>query len=141
MEEARVVATPLGSRLRLAGTLELSGLDLRVDPIRLEALARAARRTLVLPPDPRTVQVWRGLRPCAPDGLPVIGPVDGVANLFLATAHAMHGITLAPVTGEIMADLISRERPRHNIEPFAPSRFQRLRDVMRTHSGSRKGRS
>jgi D-amino-acid dehydrogenase len=67
--------------------------------------------------------------------------VDGVANLFLATAHAMHGITLAPVTGEIMADLISRERPRHNIEPFAPSRFQRLRDVMRTHSGSRKGRS
>jgi D-amino-acid dehydrogenase len=141
MEEARVIATPLNGRLRLAGTLELSGLDLRVDPIRLEALGRAARRTLVLPPNARTVQVWRGLRPCAPDGLPVIGPVDGVANLFLATAHAMHGITLAPVTGEIVANLISGERPGHNIEPFAPSRFRRLRDVMGTHTGSRKGRS
>jgi D-amino-acid dehydrogenase len=141
MEEARVVATPLGSRLRLAGTLELSGLDLRVDPIRLESLARAARRTLDLPPDPRTVQVWRGLRPCAPDGLPVIGPADGIGNLFLATAHAMHGITLAPVTGEIMADLISGERPRHNIEPFAPSRFRHLRDLMGTHTATRRGRS
>jgi D-amino-acid dehydrogenase len=141
MEEARVVATPVGSRLRLAGTLELAGMDLRVDPIRLEALGRAARRTLVLPPDARTVQVWRGLRPCAPDGLPVIGPVEGVANLFLATAHAMHGITLAPVTGEIMANLISGERSRHNIEPFTPARFRGLRDVMRTHTGSQEGRS
>jgi D-amino-acid dehydrogenase len=139
MEKARVVATPLGSRLRLAGMLELSGLDPRVDPIRLAALGRAARRTLDLPPNAQTVQVWRGLRPCAPDGLPMIGPADGIANLFLATAHAMLGITLAPVTGEIVANLITDERPRYNIKPFDPSRFRRLRDLMGTHA--RRGTS
>ncbi len=137
MEEARVVATPLGSRLRVSGTLELSGLDTRVDPIRVEALGRAARRTLDVSPDAQTVQVWRGLRPCAPDGLPIIGPADGVANLFVATAHAMLGITLAPVTGEIVANLISGEQPRHDIEPFKPSRFRRLRDLLVTHVGRR----
>jgi D-amino-acid dehydrogenase len=141
MEEARVVATPLGSRLRLAGMLELSGLDPAVDPIRLEALGRAARRTLALRPDAQTVQVWRGLRPCAPDGLPIIGPADGIANLFLATAHAMLGITLAPVTGEIVANLISGERSRYDIAPFEPSRFRRMRDLMGTHTPTRRGRS
>jgi D-amino-acid dehydrogenase len=130
MEESRVIATPLGGRIRLAGTLELAGLDLRVDPIRLESLARAARRTLVLPRHARTVRVWRGLRPCAPDGLPVIGPVEGVANLFLATAHAMLGITLAPVTGEIVADLLGGEPQRHDVEPYSPGRFRRLRDMI-----------
>ena len=141
MEEARVVATPLGSRLRLAGTLELSGLDTRVDPIRLEALGRAARRTLDLPPTAQTVQIWRGLRPCAPDGLPIIGPADHIANLFLATGHAMLGITLAPVTGEIVASLISGEQPRYNIEPFRLSRFRRLRDLIGPHTHARSGRS
>jgi D-amino-acid dehydrogenase len=131
MEEARVVATPLGGRLRLSGTLELSGLDTRVDPIRVETLGRAARRNLGLSPDARIVQVWRGLRPCAPDGLPIIGPVDDVANLFVATAHAMLGITLAPATGEIVASLVGGERPRHDIEPFRPSRFWCLRDARR----------
>ena len=75
MEESRVIATPLGGRLRLAGTLELAGIDQRVDHVRLESLVRAARRTLVLPLRASTVKVWRGLRPCAPDGLPVIGRV------------------------------------------------------------------
>lgn len=140
MEEARVVATPFGSRLRLSGTLELTGLDTRVDPNRLEALERAARRTLVLPPNAQIVQVWRGLRPCAPDGLPIIGPADGIANLFLATAHAMLGITLAPVTGEIVANLINGEQPRYNIEPFEPSRFRRLRDLFGAHTPPRGGR-
>ena len=129
MEEARVIATPLGGRLRLAGTLELAGLDLRVDHVRLGALLDAARRTLVLPERTRTVKVWRGLRPCAPDGLPIIGGVDGVENLVLATAHAMLGITLAPVTGALVADLLSGDAPP-DIAPFAPGRFRRLRDVI-----------
>jgi D-amino-acid dehydrogenase len=122
--------------LRLSGTLELSGLDTRVDPIRVETLGRAAHRTLVLPPNAQIVQVWRGLRPCAPDGLPIVGPVDGVANLLVATAHAMLGITLAPATDEIMADPISGDQPRYDIEPFRPSRFRRLPDVLRRRRGS-----
>lgn len=127
MEEARVIATPLGGRLRLAGTLELSGLDLHVDPVRVASLARAAARTLLLPEGARTVHVWRGLRPCTPDGLPVIGWAPGVENLVLATGHAMLGITLAPVTGEIVADLLGGVAPRHDLEPFTAARFGRRR--------------
>jgi D-amino-acid dehydrogenase len=64
----------------------------------------------------------------------VIGRPDGVANLVLATAHAMLGITLAPVTGELVASLVGDEQPRHDIAPFAPSRFRGLRNVMGTHT-------
>ena len=129
MEEARVIATPLDGRLRLAGTLELAGHDMGVDPVRVASLTRAAARTLTLPAGARTLHVWRGLRPCTPDGLPVIGRAPGVENLVLATGHAMLGITLAPATGELVADLVSGAPPRHALEPFRPGRFRgRLRE-------------
>jgi D-amino-acid dehydrogenase len=133
LEEARVTATPLAGRLRLTGTLELSGLDLRIDPIRLEAIGRAARRVLRLSPQERPARIWRGLRPCAPDGLPIVGQADGIANLYLATGHAMLGIALAPVTGEIVADLVTGAAQRHEIEGFAPARFRRVRQAMTNH--------
>jgi D-amino-acid dehydrogenase len=132
MEEARVIATPLAGRLRLAGTLDLSGLDMSVDPVRVQALGHAARRTLTLAGNARTVGVWRGLRPCTPDGLPAIGRAPGVEGVFLATGHAMLGITLAPATGEIVASLVSGERPAHDVEPFDPSRFGRVWETMHT---------
>jgi D-amino-acid dehydrogenase len=127
MEEAHVIATPIAGRVRLAGTLELAGLDLRVDPVRVASLGRAADRTLALPRGARIVGVWRGLRPCAPDGLPVIGRPAGLENLVLATGHAMLGVTLAPVTGEIVADLVAGAPPRYPLEPFSPARFTRRR--------------
>ncbi len=127
MEEARVIATPLDGRLRIAGTLELSGLDLRVDHVRVGALRRAAERTLTLPAGTRTIRVWRGLRPCAPDGLPIIGRANGLENLFLATGHAMLGITLAPVTGAMVADQVTGVPSRYDLEPFAPARFRGAR--------------
>jgi D-amino-acid dehydrogenase len=117
MEEARVIATPLGGRVRLAGTLELAGLDLSVEPGRVASLARAADRMLALPRGARTVRVWRGLRPCTPDGLPVVGRAPGVENLVLATGHAMLGITLAPVTGELVAGVLAGEPAPHSLRP------------------------
>jgi D-amino-acid dehydrogenase len=130
MEEARVIATPLDGRLRLAGTLELSGLDMSVDPVRLDALGKAARRTLTLAPDSRVVGIWRGLRPCTPDGLPAIGRAPGAENLFLATGHAMLGITLAPATAEIVASQVAGERSAHDTAPFDPSRFAAMWGTM-----------
>jgi D-amino-acid dehydrogenase len=126
MEEARVIATPLADRVRLAGTLELSGLDLRVDPVRVASLARAADRTLALPHGARTVRVWRGLRPCTPDGLPIVGRAPGVEDLVLATGHAMLGITFAPVTGAMVAGLLGGESAPHARRPerFAHRRTQ-----------------
>ena len=72
-QETRVIATPLRGRLRLAGTLELAGLDLGVDPRRVNAVLRAGRAGVAGLADRAVVEVWRGLRPCSPDGLPIVG--------------------------------------------------------------------
>jgi D-amino-acid dehydrogenase len=122
MEDARVVATPLDGRLRLSGALDLSGFDTHVDPVRVGALDSAARRTLRLGAHARVTQVWRGLRPCAPDGLPIVG--HALENLVLATGHAMLGITLAPVTAEIVADLVEGRPPRFGGAALSPARFR-----------------
>jgi len=72
------------------------------------------------------LQVWRGLRPCTPDGLPIVGRPAGLANVVLATGHAMMGLTLAPVTGRLVAELMSGEPPSHELRPLSPDRFRPL---------------
>lgn len=124
MQESRVIATPLEGRLRLAGTLELAGLDLGIDARRTEAIVAAARRVLPLLGAPRVLERWAGLRPCAPDGLPLIGRPAELENLILATGHAMMGLTLAPITGRLVADLLAGEAPGHDVMPLAPDRFR-----------------
>lgn len=124
--ESRVAATPLAGRLRLAGTLELSGLDERVTRVRVEAIVRAGKRSLPALEGRRVVEVWRGLRPCAPDGLPIIGRPEGIENLVLATGHATLGLTLAPITGRLVAELVAGEEPSSDLGPLRPGRFQPL---------------
>lgn len=126
LQEARVIATPLAGALRLAGTLELAGLDLSVDRRRVEAIVRAGRRAVRGLELRRTLEVWRGLRPCTPDGLPIVGRVPACENLVLATGHAMMGLTLAPVTGRLVAEIATGEAPSHPLEPLRPERFQPL---------------
>jgi D-amino-acid dehydrogenase len=125
LQEARVIATPLPGRLRIAGTLELSGLNLRVDRVRLEAILRASRHVLRLDRR-RVVGVWRGLRPCAPDGLPIIGCPRDHDGVVLATGHAMMGLTLAPITGQLVAETVAGETPSHDMSALRPDRFRRL---------------
>jgi D-amino-acid dehydrogenase len=124
LQEARVIATPMAGTLRLAGTLELVGLDLSVDRRRLDAIERAGRRRVRGLEGRRVVEVWRGLRPCAPDGLPILGRPASYANLVLATAHAALGFTLAPVTGVLVAQLVANEEPAHDLTLLHPDRFK-----------------
>jgi D-amino-acid dehydrogenase len=122
---ARSAITPLPDRLRLTGTLEVSGLDARPSGERLEAVRRAAAR--VLGDEPReTVDVWTGLRPCMPDGLPVIGRPASLPSLVLATGHAMKGLSLAPVTGLLVGELLEGAPPSHDLAPLSPDRFRPL---------------
>jgi D-amino-acid dehydrogenase len=130
LQEPRVVATPMAGKLRLAGTLELGGLDLTLNDRRAEAVRRAGVRH-VSGLDARSVtHRWSGLRPCAPDGLPIVGRPRSYANLVLATGHAMMGFTLAPVTGVLVADVVSGSRPSHDITLFDPDRFAGLRSFV-----------
>jgi D-amino-acid dehydrogenase len=124
IQEARSAVTPLPGRLRVAGMLDIVGRDLRLNAARVDAVRRAAAR--VLGHDGHEViDVWAGLRPCAPDGLPVIGRPAGLPGVVLATGHAMKGLSLAPVTGRLVAELVSGETPSHDLAPFSPDRFRR----------------
>lgn len=63
------------------------------------------------------------MRPCAPDALPILGPVDGIQNAYMATAHNCWGILWAPVTGEIIQQLIVKGKTDIDISAFSPTRF------------------
>lgn len=123
--EASMAATPMAGALRLAGTMEISGIGSPDLPERIRQLADSFVQYF---PDFRAQDFqalvpWRGLRPCSADGLPYVGRVAGYGNLSLATGHAMLGITLAPITGELVAQLLSDEPPRLPLEPLSPSRY------------------
>ena len=66
---------------------------------------------------------WAGLRPGSPDGLPILGPLPGWANVTVATGHFRSGILLAPITGELIAEAIVDARPPEALAPFSPARF------------------
>ena len=122
LQEARAAVTPLPDRLRLSGTLEIAGLDATPSPARVDALRRAARRVLAHD-GRRELDLWTGLRPCTPDGLPVIGRAAAAPSLILAAGHAMKGLSLAPVTGRLVAELATGETPSHELGAFSPNRF------------------
>jgi D-amino-acid dehydrogenase len=69
------------------------------------------------------VQLWSGLRPCSPDGLPVIGRPAALDNLVLATGHATIGVSLGPITGRLVAQLVTGETPEVDVAPLSPDRF------------------
>ena len=126
LHESRVAITPFRNALRLAGTLELAGLDPTVRPGRIAAITAAARQSLAgWPANPGNGRAWAGFRPITPDGLPVIGRLPGFENLLVASGHAMLGVTLAPVTGEAIAELLTNDQPIERLAPFDPGRFSR----------------
>lgn len=123
--ETSVFCTPLPGRLRLAGTLEFSGVNDRIRRKRLEQLVRGAKLYVdgLDGPDVESVSEWCGLRPCTPDGLPAIGPLPGWKDLYAVTGHAMLGLTFGPVTGELLADLLVDGKRSASLTAFDPGRF------------------
>ena len=110
--------------MRLAGTLELSGLNLAIDSRRVDAIVRAAGEYLVGGEGFVSEEAWCGMRPCTPDGLPIIGQADPIANLVVATGHATLGLSLGPVTGKLVAELVCEQDPSIDLTPLSLHRFQ-----------------
>jgi D-amino-acid dehydrogenase len=121
--EPRMVATPWSDGLRLGGTMEFSGLNTRLNPVRIANLKQAAKKYLRLPPKGLAAQEWVGMRPMTYDDLPIIGRVPGWSNLVVATGHGMMGLTMATGTGKLVADLIGEREPTVDPAPFSPARF------------------
>lgn len=124
--EQRVVVTPLEGRLRISGMLQLAGTDMGVDTARVDVILAHARRLLRGLESRPVLQVWRGLRPCSPDGLPLIGRIPGAENAILATGHGMWGLQLAPVTARLVADLLMDAADRAVTYPVRVDRFRTL---------------
>jgi D-amino-acid dehydrogenase len=121
--DAKVAVTPLAHRLRLAGTLELVGLDASISWRRVEAIRAAGERFLPgVELDPQA-RVWSGLRPLSADGLPVIGRPRALANVTIATGHGHIGVSLGPGTGQLVAEAVTGESPSLDLRPFSPDRF------------------
>lgn len=121
--ERNAVATPMGDKLRFAGTLELSGLNAAINQRRVTAIRKAAREYLILPHDLPAGHVWQGLRPVPPDGLPYIGRSGRVENLLVATGHAMLGLSMGPITGKLVAELAMGRPTSLPLAGFEVERF------------------
>ena len=125
LAEARVSVSPMNGTLRFGGTMELAGLDESINPIRVRGIIAAVQRYYPEfgPQDFDGVQPWRGLRPCTPDGLPYVGRSARAPNLVVGTGHAMMGVSLGPVTGSLVAGILSGEKPEIDYSLLSPDRY------------------
>jgi D-amino-acid dehydrogenase len=125
LSERRVAITPFTDSLRFAGTMDLAGIDLTLNPLRIDAILDAVSLYFanIERPDPSNAELWSGLRPVTPDGLPYIGRLKQFPNLIAATGHAMLGISLATVTGKLVAEIVKGRTPSHNIAFLHPNRY------------------
>lgn len=120
-----VAVVPVGDdRLRIAGTAEFTGHDLRLNPRRIDNLRRLLARVYpqVLAATPEALQTpWTGLRPMVHDGLPLIGPTR-VPGLYLNTGHGHLGWTQAAGSGRLLADLMKGTTPEIDPRRYLPQR-------------------
>ena len=121
--ERKVAVNPHRDALRIAGTLELVRDDFSINARRVDVIVRGAKGMLNIGSAPVVREIWRGLRPCTPDGMPVIGRARGRGDVWLATGHQMAGLKTAPGTGLLLAQLMTGETPRFDPEPFRADRF------------------
>lgn len=113
--------SPMQGRLRVAGTVELGGLTAPPAPHRWAVMERGARA--ILPDLPEPSRRWMGFRPSIPDSRPVIGPSRGGADVIHAYGHGHIGLTLAPVTAQMVVDLVAGRAPIVDAAPYRTTRF------------------
>jgi D-amino-acid dehydrogenase len=115
--------TPMEEGLRLAGTVEIGGLDLPMNEERAYTLLRQAKA--ILPGlEASDYSIWMGLRPSFPDSLPVIDRAPGQRGLFLAFGHGHTGMTGGAPTGRLVKQLVTGETPDMPLAPYSAARFR-----------------
>jgi len=122
--EAKVAVTPMNGFTRFAGTMEIGGINHKINPKRVNAIANAAEnyyKNLSILKEEKSKAAC-GLRPCSPDGLPFIGKSNKCKNLTIAAGHAMMGWSLGPATGKLVSEIISEQKTSMHIDAFHPDR-------------------
>ena len=122
--EDKVAVTPMDGFTRFGGTMEISGLNTKINLKRANAIAKSSEKYYdgLKIPFENINDAKCGLRPLSPDGLPFIGRHSSYKNLVIASGHSMMGWSLGPVTGKLVSEIISNKKKSISIEPFNPER-------------------
>ena len=123
LELSTVVETTWEGDVLVGSSRERRGFDTAVDRAVSDAMIERAARLFPRLSSLPVADAWAGLRPWLPDGLPAIGPSRSAPGVWLATGHEGAGVALGPVTGRLVAQLYTGERPIVDPEPFDPDRF------------------
>jgi len=123
-ETHKVAVTRLGERIRVGGTAELAGYNLKLREARRSTLEHVVADLFPAGGDLARAEFWAGLRPMTPDGTPVVGP-SRYPNLYLATGHGTLGWTMAAGTGRVIADLVSGQEPAIDLDGLTLARYGR----------------
>ncbi len=125
LTERRVAVTPMGDQLRFGGTMEIAGHSDTVRPERIEQIIAAAPHYFpeFTPQDFAGIKPWFGYRPVTPDGLPYIGRFRRHQNLVAACGHAMLGVTMAPITGRLVSEVLAGKKPSVDLSMLNPDRY------------------
>ena len=120
--ERGYMLTPMAKGIRLTTGAEIARHDAPKTPTQLAAVEPTAR-TLFPLAERLDAEPWMGRRPCTPDMMPIIGPAGNHKDLWFAFGHAHHGLTLGPVTGRLIAEMMTGERTLVDAGPFRVDRF------------------
>jgi D-amino-acid dehydrogenase len=121
--EYRVAVTPMQTGYRLGSIMEFAGYDDSLKPERLELLRHGAEPFLKEPYCDPVIEEWTGWRPMTYDSLPIIDRLPNAGNVFLAAGHNMLGLSMAPATGKLVAELIAGDTPHIDPTPYSVRRF------------------
>ncbi len=135
LADVHVGCTPFGEQMRIGGTMEFSGVNLELDRHRIDHTIAGARASFREWLRPEVESEWAGMRPIAPDGLPILDRAAPYENLYVATGYAMQGMTLGPPAGEAIAEFVTSGVRPAMLEPFALDRFPRLPRPRRRYDG------
>ncbi len=122
-EEHRVAVTPMQSGYRLGSIMEFAGYDTTLRQSRLDLLRAGASHYLQEPTAEPILESWYGWRPMTPDSLPIVGRSPALSNVYLAAGHNMLGLSMAPATGKLIAELVNGQTPHIDPAPYSPARF------------------
>jgi D-amino-acid dehydrogenase len=123
LPEKHIGVTPFENGYRIASMMEFAGFDDSIPRARIQQLKDSAVPYLKTPEGPIEQDTWYGWRPMTWDSLPIIGRVPRLSNALLATGHNMLGLSLAPVTGKAIADLVAERASDLPLNALSPTRF------------------
>ena len=125
LTEERVAVTPYGDKVRFGGTMEITPANTHINMNRVRGIHSAISRYYAnfQCKLPKQEEVWSGLRPCSPDGLPYIGSTQKWNNVLFGTGHSMMGVSLAPSTGKVLTEMLVNRKESVVVDAFSPDRY------------------